>query len=102
MTTGDQEQCPDYGPGTELAKSIKFLFWIIRKPLNLERCNCVNYECMMNVMGCDGCEENINLIMGWLKDGARAHGEPFSKMIAMKILKQAIRRARKKEREHAT
>lgn len=41
-------------------------------------------------MGPDWCEENLETIVDWLRDGAKRRGLPFIEFIARRLIKQAI------------
>ena len=57
-------------------------------------CACDAHALRMNVEGCDWCEENIDEIVGWMKDEARTHGILFSEFVAAQLVSLAIRRAK--------
>lgn len=78
------------GAGTELKILIQ-KFGI--QPYN---CGCQNYVDTMNEKGIDWCEENINMILGWLEEGAEKRELPFIRVIAKLMVKRAIRNARRK------
>ena len=82
------------GPGTELKKIFDKI--LIKKK---EGCNCDKHAAAMNRWGCDKCLENIDIIVGWLRDEAKERDLPFSEMGAKALIRLAVRRARKKKDE---
>ncbi len=81
-------------------------------------CPCPNHARQMDAWGPDGCEENLETIIGWLREeaekrtvkktiatpGGAATVEvpmPFSEFAARRLVKLAIRRARKKQKRLA-
>ena len=85
-----------HGPGTELTK----LFRPIR-PFVRANCNCAAHAAEMDRRGCDWCETNLAVIVGWLEEEAALSKLPFDRPMAEKIVEWAIRRARRKERKVA-
>lgn len=51
----------------------------------------------MDRMGCEWCEQNLDTIVGWLKEEhqRRKMLVPFSAMAARQVVKLAIRRAKR-------
>lgn len=58
-------------------------------------CKCSSHTKQMDENGADWCEENIELIVGWLRDSAKKQGIPFVSFVARKIVKMAVKRSRK-------
>ena len=56
---------------------------------------CLDHVRQMNEWGPDGCAENLETIVGWLKESAEKRGLPFSRWVALLAVKRAIRQARK-------
>lgn len=61
-------------------------------------CPCTARAREMDVRGCDWCEENIDTIVGWLREQAEARGLPFVEIAAKLLIKRAIHNARKAAR----
>lgn len=81
------------GPGTEL-KAILKKVGIEAKP----GCACNKRAAYMDKMGPDWCEENMDQIVGWLKEEHERQkiALPFIDVAARMVVKRAIRNARKK------
>lgn len=58
-------------------------------------CKCSSRATHMNRMGDDWCEQNIETIVGWLREEAHARGMPFISSLGRMLVKKAIRKARK-------
>jgi hypothetical protein len=82
---------PMFGPGTELKKLIAKLGL---KPAS--NCKCNARMLKMNVEGIEWCEQNIDTIVGWLKEEAERAQLSFSAIAAKLIIKHAIRNASRK------
>lgn len=78
------------GVGTELKKLLKFI-GITASPT----CGCNAKAKAMNENGIDWCKDNIDTIVGWLKEEADRRGLPFFTFGAKKLVKFAISRAEK-------
>jgi|688.fasta_scaffold00240_8 hypothetical protein len=79
-------------PGTELKKLL------LRWPFYIKitgNCSCLNRAKLMDDLGTNWCEKNIDTIVGWLKEEATKRGLPFIEIIARIIIKLAIKRAKK-------
>ena len=83
---------PSGGPGTELKRLLKRLGI---KPDGT--CNCEHHAAQMDAWGPDGCEENMDAVVGWLEKEARKRCLPFVRFGAEQLVRLAIRRARRKE-----
>lgn len=59
------------------------------------QCKCRNRIRQMNRWGCDGCEEHIEEIVGWLREEATARGLPYLDLAGRMLVRLAIRNARK-------
>jgi hypothetical protein len=82
------------GPGTEL-KALLAKIGITSTPT----CSCNRRAKTMDEKGCDWCEQNIDEIVGWLKEehARRKSRIPFIHIAVAQMVKLAIRRARKKD-----
>lgn len=79
------------GPGTELKRLLK-TFGITQEA----GCDCDSRASLMDLEGIDWCEENLDIIIGWLKTEAKRRNLLFSRAAAKILVKLAIRKARKK------
>jgi hypothetical protein len=61
-------------------------------------CLCDDRAREMNLRGPDWCAENIETIVGWLREAAEKRGLPFSAFAARQLVRLAIRRARADQR----
>lgn len=82
---------PQRGPGTELKKLLKRI-GITSSPT----CSCNRRAAEMDARGIQWCEQNIEMIVGWLREEAGKRGMPFVDMAGTALVKLAIRRAKKK------
>jgi len=81
-------------PGTELKKLIsKFGF----KPR--AGCKCNQHIMDMNRRGVEWCEQNVDTIVGWLRDEAERSNIPFTKIGARILVKKAIRNVKKNKQQ---
>lgn len=78
------------GPGTTLSKMIKSLGIVMS-----DSCSCRRHALEMNAKGNDWCEQNIDTIVGWLRDEANRRGLPFVDMIGKLMVSRAIKKSRK-------
>jgi len=76
--------------GTAL-KSLLASFGITATP----DCPCTARAAEMDRRGCDWCEENIDTIVGWLREQAEARGLPFLDAAGRILVRRAIRNARR-------
>ena len=84
---------PRFGPGTELHKLLsKFGF----RPR--AGCKCHSHINQMNLRGTDWCHDNIDMIVGWLREEANRLNMPFVETAARLLIKRAIRNASRDER----
>ena len=81
------------GAGTELKRMLG------RFGIVATRCQCAARAAQMDRLGPDWCEQNIETILGWLRDEARARGLPFVPMGARMLILRAIRLARIAEKQ---
>ena len=78
------------GPGTELAK-------ILHK-LGVKGCSsCNKHAREMDNKGCDWCEQNEDVVVGWLRENAAKRRLPFVSFAAKRLIRYAIKRARASE-----
>lgn len=88
------EQDPN-GPGSILTNMIKTLG--IKSSSN---CSCRRHAIEMNEKGPDWCEQNINQILGWLKEESGKRKLPYVEFVAKSMVQRAIYKSRKlKEKE---
>lgn len=85
-----RKPAPAAGPGTELKKLLK-LVGITATP----NCSCNKRARLMDENGCDWCEENLDTIVGWLREEATKRKLPFVDMAGRLLVKRAIRNARR-------
>ncbi len=77
------------GPGTELKKMLgRFRIY----PNG--RCKCRERMAIMDTKGSDWCDDNIDTIVGWLREEAKQRKMPFIRYAARQIIRRAIRKAR--------
>ncbi len=60
-------------------------------------CSCKRHAAHMDAAGCDWCEQNLETIVGWLREEAGKRGLPFVDMAARLLVRRAISNARKAE-----
>jgi hypothetical protein len=60
-----------------------------------DSCSCKRHALEMNEKGNDWCEENIDTIIGWLRDEAKRRGLPFMDAIGKMLVYRAIKKSRK-------
>lgn len=84
------QQSSANGPGTELKKLLSKI-GISASP----NCSCNRRAEIMNKMGAEWCSENIDTIVGWLKEEANKRKLPFVDMAGRILVKKAISNAKK-------
>jgi hypothetical protein len=77
-------------PGTAL-KSLLATIGITASP----NCSCQRHAAEMDARGCDWCEENLDAIVGWLREEAEKRGLPFIDVAGRLLVRRAIKNARK-------
>lgn len=78
--------------GTELKRLIAgFPLYIS----TTDSCPCNARAAEMDRQGCDWCEENLETIVGWLREQAQARGLPFLDAAGRMLVRRAIKLARK-------
>ena len=83
------EEHPNH-PGTVLSTMIKSLGIHMS-----DSCSCKRHALLMNEKGNDWCEENIDTVVGWLREEAKRRGLPFVDMIGKVMVNRAIKKSRK-------
>lgn len=80
------------GPGTELHRLLG------RFGIHMKRgCACKARVVQMNKWGCDGCRENVETIIEWLKEEAAKRRLPFFSPAARLLVARAIHNAEAKQ-----
>lgn len=79
-----------YGAGTELKKLLKTV-GITASP----GCSCNKRAAIMDERGVEWCEQNVDEIVGWLREEATKRKLPFVDFAGRTLVKLAIRRAKK-------
>jgi len=80
-----------YGPGTELKRLLSRI-GIKAEP----GCKCLARAEEMDRMGCDWCEANVPLIVGWLREEATKRSLLFLDAAGTVIVRRAISNARRR------
>ncbi|MFO1433547.1 MAG: TlpA disulfide reductase family protein [Candidatus Competibacteraceae bacterium] len=83
---------PTSGPGTELKKLLA-RFGMQTTP----DCPCNDRVILMDRNGCDWCAQNIDTIIGWLREEANRRGLVFIEPAARVLVRRAITKARHAE-----
>ncbi len=83
------EEHPNH-PGTVLSKMIKSVGIQMT-----DSCSCKRHALEMNEKGNDWCEQNIDTIVGWLRDEAKRRNLPFMDAIGKLLIGRAIKKSRK-------
>lgn len=83
------EEYPNY-PGTILSKMIKSVGIQMS-----DSCSCKRHALEMNDKGNDWCEQNIDTIVGWLREEAKRRNLPFLDAIGKMLVNRAIKKSRK-------
>lgn len=83
------EETPNH-PGTLLSKMIKSLGFVMS-----DSCSCKRHALEMNEKGNDWCFENIDTIVGWLREEAHRRNLPFIDTIGKLMVNRAIKKSRK-------
>ena len=78
------------GPGTMFSKMIKSIGISMT-----DSCSCRRHAIEMNTKGNDWCENNIDTIVGWLREEAQKRKLPFIDMIGKVMVNRAIKKSRK-------
>ena len=83
---------PSDGPGTELKKLLKKFG--IHSQAN---CSCNKRADEMDNQGNDWVEENIDIVVDWMKEEARKRKLPFLKTAGKILVRKAVANSRKKQ-----
>ncbi|NDB60264.1 hypothetical protein EB001_17695 [bacterium] len=78
------------GPGSVLSKMIKSIGIVMS-----EGCSCRQHAIEMNKKGNDWCEQNIDTIVGWLRNEATRRKLPFIDAIGKLLVKRAITKSKR-------
>jgi hypothetical protein len=81
---------PTHGPGTELKKLLAKV-GITATP----DCSCNARAAEMDRQGIEWCENNLDTIVGWLREQATARGLPFLDVAGRLLVRRAIANARR-------
>lgn len=90
IATEAQRPASIHGPGAELKKLLSRV-GITASP----DCSCNARARLMDERGIEWCEQNIDEIVGWLREEAAKRGLPFIDMAGRMLVKRAIKNARK-------
>jgi hypothetical protein len=77
-------------PGTVLSKMIKSVGIQMT-----DSCSCKRHALEMNIRGNNWCEENIDTVVGWLREEASRRGLPFIDTLGKLLVGRAIKKSRK-------
>ena len=80
----------DTGPGSQLKKFLSRI-GITATPT----CSCNAKARHMDAMGVDWCEQNIDLLVSWLREESQKRGLPFIDLAGRLLVKRAISASRK-------
>jgi hypothetical protein len=83
------EEHPNH-PGTILSKMIKSLGFTMS-----DSCSCKRHALEMNNKGNDWCFENIDTIVGWLREETHRRNLPFIDTLGKLLVNRAIKKSRK-------
>jgi hypothetical protein len=87
---------PTHGPGTELKKMLSKI-GIKASPT----CSCNTRARIMDEKGVQWCRDNVDTVVGWLREEATKRGLPFVDMAGKLLVKRAISLAEKAEKKQA-
>jgi hypothetical protein len=85
-----KQEIPDGGVGTEVKKILSRIGITASST-----CQCNARAKKMDYMGIKWCEENVDAIVGWLRDEAKTRRLPYSDFAGKTLVWYAIRRAKK-------
>ena len=60
-----------------------------------DSCSCKAHALEMNEHGNDWCEQNIDTVVGWLREEASRRGLPFMDALGKLLVGRAIKKSRK-------
>jgi len=78
------------GPGTVLSQMIKSVGIVMT-----QGCSCKRHAIEMNDRGNDWCENNVDTIIGWLREEAKKRKLPFMDSLGKIIVNRAIKKSKK-------
>lgn len=78
------------GPGSMLSNMIKKIGIVMT-----QGCSCRRHAIEMNEKGNDWCEQNIDTIVGWLREEASKRRLPFIDSVGKLMVNRAIKKSRK-------
>lgn len=61
------------------------------------KCHCSRHAAEMNSKGCQWCEDNLDEIVGWMREEAVRRGLPFIDAAGRVLVRRAIANARRAE-----
>jgi hypothetical protein len=79
-----------HGPGTVLAGMIKTLGIHMS-----DSCSCRRHALAMNEKGNEWCSQNLDTVVGWLREEASRRGLPFVDMVGRVMVNRAIKKSKK-------
>ncbi len=79
-----------HGPGTVLAGMIKTLGIHMS-----DSCSCRRHALAMNEKGNEWCSQNLDTVVGWLREEASRRGLPFVDMVGKVMVNRAIKKSKK-------
>jgi hypothetical protein len=79
-----------HGPGTVLAGMIKTLGIHMS-----DSCSCRRHALAMNEKGNEWCSQNMDTVVGWLREEASRRGLPFVDMVGRVMVNRAIKKSKK-------
>jgi hypothetical protein len=79
-----------HGPGTLLSNMIKSVGIVMT-----QGCSCRRHALEMNKKGNDWCSENVDTIVGWLREEAAKRKLPFIDAIGKLIVNRAVKKSRR-------
>lgn len=84
-------------PGTHLKQLLKRFSISADEP----GCQCKSRAALMDRQGCEWVEQNLDTVVGWLREEAQRRGLPFVDAAGKMLVREALRRARKDSAAHA-
>lgn len=78
-----------WGPGSILKEDLAA--WGFKER---ENCNCGQYARMMDLNGPQWCLDQMDKILGWMKQSAHQRKLPFSRLVGKKFVKDAVKKYR--------
>ena len=81
-----------YGPGTELKRILARIGIAVT-----EDCPCNERAALMDSIGWAWCEQNLETIVGWMREESARRGTIFMEFGARFLVKRAIAKARRRD-----